>query len=322
MTIPAREWRLRPGEIGMKSTPLMATLCALAFCMAAPAIGQTVAPSYLKGGEVTTANGIFVIDKSGNPLGTPTNPLDVALIGGVPISGTVNVVCISGCSGGGGSGTGGAVTITGPVPLPTGAALESGGNLAAILTTLNAQLTTLNSQLTALSTISGAVNNPIAAQTGNGVLIGAVQGTETAGIGTTINKVGIQGCATCVPVPVTGSSAALLGTGNGWTPFLANALSTTVKSVKSSAGQLGMLQCYNPNSAQVYVQVFNAASGSVTLGTTTPALFIAIAPLSTGGYALANPGINFSNAISIAATTTPTGSTAPTTAPDCDAVYN
>jgi hypothetical protein len=304
----------------MKSTLLMSALCALTFCMAAPAVGQTAAPTYLKGGQVTTANGILVIDKSGNPLGTSTNPLDVAVIGGVAISGTVNVACISGCSGG--SGAVGAVTITGTVPLPTGAALESGGNLAAILTTLNSQLTTLNSQLAALSTISGAVNNPIAAQTGNGVLIGAVQGTETAGVGATISKVGIQGCATCVPVPVTGSSAALLGTANGWTAFLASALGTTVKAVKASAGQLGMLQCYNPNSAQVYVQVFNLASGSVTLGTTTPALFVAIAPLSTGGYALSNPGINFSTAISIAATTTPTGSTAPTTAPDCDGVYN
>ena len=116
--------------------------------------------------------------------------------------------------------------------------------------------------------------------------------------------------------------AATLGTTNGWTPKLANGLTTTVLSVKSSAGQISTLQCYNPNSTQAYVQIFNIASGSVTLGTSTPALSIPIAPTSTGGLALANPGINFSTAISIAATTTATGSTAPSTALDCNVVFN
>lgn len=114
----------------------------------------------------------------------------------------------------------------------------------------------------------------------------------------------------------------VLLTGNGWTAKLLNALSTTVTSVKSSAGELGLMQCYNPNTSQVYIQVFNVASGSVTLGTTTPLLSIPIGPSATGGFAMPNPGMNFSTAISVAATTTATGSTAPSTATDCNAGYN
>jgi hypothetical protein len=113
-----------------------------------------------------------------------------------------------------------------------------------------------------------------------------------------------------------------LGTANGWTPLIENALTTTVKAVKGSAGQLGMLQCYNPNATQAYVQVFNIVSGSVTLGTTAPTLSIPIAPTSTGGYALSNPGINFSTAISLAAATTATGLTAPGSNLDCNVAYN
>lgn len=114
----------------------------------------------------------------------------------------------------------------------------------------------------------------------------------------------------------------VLGSTNGWTPKLANALSSVTPLVlKSSAGQLGTIQCYNPNSSQVYIQFFNASTG-IVIGTTIPLLSVAIGPTSTGGLALANPGINFSTAISIVATTTATGSTAPATAPDCNVVIN
>lgn len=107
-----------------------------------------------------------------------------------------------------------------------------------------------------------------------------------------------------------------------WTAKLGNALSTTVLSINASAGQLGMVQCYNPNSSQVYIQVFNVASGSVTLGSTTPAFSVPIAATSTGGFVLPMFGVNFSTAISAAATTTATGSTAPSTAADCNFAYH
>lgn len=101
-------------------------------------------------------------------------------------------------------------------------------------------------------------------------------------------------------------------------PQIGNALSTTVITVKPGSGALSLLQCYNPNSSQIYVQLFNLLKAAVTLGTTVPLLSIPIAATSTGGFALSPAGIIFTGAISAAATTTATGSSAPLTAPDCN----
>lgn len=119
-----------------------------------------------------------------------------------------------------------------------------------------------------------------------------------------------------------GGVTGALGTTNGWTTKLLNALSTTVTAVKASGGQLGKLYCWNPNSSVVYVQVFNVASGSVTLGTTTPAQSFGIPPTNSSGYTLSLTGDEYGTAISVAATTTATGSTAPGTAVDCNASFN
>jgi hypothetical protein len=113
-----------------------------------------------------------------------------------------------------------------------------------------------------------------------------------------------------------------LGTSAGWTPLLLNALSTTVKPIKASPGQLGLLHCWNPNATVEYVQVFNVASGSVTLGTTVPVQSFGIPPTNATGYTLSLQGLQFGTAISVAATTTATGLTAPGTALDCNAGYN
>jgi len=71
----------------------------------------------------------------------------------------------------------------------------------------------------------------------------------------------------------------------------------------------------NANTSIVYIQFFNAAAaGSVTLGTTAPTFWIAV-PATNG--VIDTPFVNgftFSSGIVVAATTTPTGSTAPSTA--------
>ena len=57
----------------------------------------------------------------------------------------------------------------------------------------------------------------------------------------------------------------------GWTNMtIANTAIEGANAIKASAGQLAKLYCYNPNASVAYVQVFNTASGSVTLGTTKP----------------------------------------------------
>ena len=121
----------------------------------------------------------------------------------------------------------------------------------------------------------------------------------------------LKATLTVTPAPVTG---------NGWNPFLANGLTTTVTTVKGSAGELGAYHCLNPNTASAYVQIFDTA-GAVTLGTTVPVLSLGL-PASASGPGGGNlewgMGIHFANAIKVAATTTATGSTAPATALDCN----
>jgi hypothetical protein len=70
---------------------------------------------------------------------------------------------------------------------------------------------------------------------------------------------------------------------------------------------------YNPNASVEYIQVWDVASGSITVGTTAPTYVIPI-PATTGANVEFSVGIAHATAINIAATTTPTGSTAPGTA--------
>jgi hypothetical protein len=102
-------------------------------------------------------------------------------------------------------------------------------------------------------------------------------------------------------------------TSGGWSVSSQTALTNTAVSVKASAGQLGGYMMYNPNPSAAYVQVFNVASGSVTLGTTTPTYVIPLPGNAAANIEMGN-GIAHGTAISVAATTTPTGSAAPATA--------
>lgn len=116
---------------------------------------------------------------------------------------------------------------------------------------------------------------------------------------------------TVIPVSLSASSIAAA------TPFLANALSNTAVTVVASAKTLDSYYLHNPNTAKAYVQLFDAAS--VTVGTTVPKWSICVPPESAAN--LANVNLGFSNSIKVAATTTPTGSTAPSTALDCNFGY-
>lgn len=113
----------------------------------------------------------------------------------------------------------------------------------------------------------------------------------------------------------------VLGTTGGWTLGQTASLSTTVTAIKASAGQLGYMNCYNPNSAVAYIQVFNVAAGSVTLGTTAPTEFLPIPPALFNGFQ-ASVGHQYGTAISYASTTTPTGSTANSSPVSCSYGYN
>lgn len=99
-------------------------------------------------------------------------------------------------------------------------------------------------------------------------------------------------------------------------------MATPTIAIKPASGQLGLTICYNPNAAQVYIQVFDTAKGNVVLGTTVPKLSIPIPPTNTGGFAMSPAGIIFANAISANVTTTATGSIVPGLFPDCSFGFN
>jgi hypothetical protein len=102
-------------------------------------------------------------------------------------------------------------------------------------------------------------------------------------------------------------------TTGGWSVSSQTTLTNTVVSIKAAAGQFGGYMFNNPNAAVMYIQIFNIASGSVTLGTTTPTYVVPIPAGASANVEFAN-GIAHATAISTAVTTTATGSTAPTTA--------
>lgn len=113
-----------------------------------------------------------------------------------------------------------------------------------------------------------------------------------------------------------------LATTGGWTPVVKTGIVGTVLSIKASAGWLGKVQCDNNNSAWSYLQVFNAATGSVTLGTTVPIDMLPLAPNFSNGFAGNMVGVQFGTAISVAATTTPTGATPVASGLNCAFWFN
>jgi hypothetical protein len=115
-------------------------------------------------------------------------------------------------------------------------------------------------------------------------------------------------------------------TAGGWDTFMATsgdsstALTNSAQAIKASAGKLGGWYIYNPNSSAAYVVVYNVASGSVTVGTTAAKWIMAIPATSAANLEMVN-GITFDTAIAVAATTTATGNTAPSTALEANFLY-
>lgn len=100
----------------------------------------------------------------------------------------------------------------------------------------------------------------------------------------------------------------------GTTPYFNSALSSTKQAVKASAARLYGYHIQNPNiSVDAYVQFFDLASASVTVGTTVPTFTLWVPAGGGVDVYTGTAPINFLTAITIAATTTSTGSTAPAT---------
>ena len=97
-------------------------------------------------------------------------------------------------------------------------------------------------------------------------------------------------------------------------------LVATAQVVKGSAGQVYGISIYNPNTAAMFVHLYNTAAASVTVGTTNPLRSWTIPPGSALEREITH-GLAFGTAISAAATTTAGGNTAPGTGLDVEVEY-
>lgn len=101
-------------------------------------------------------------------------------------------------------------------------------------------------------------------------------------------------------------------TGNGASMYFDADGDNTAQACKASAGNLYSIDFYNSNADDAYVQLFDVAAGSVTVGTTTPN-YVFIVP-GEGGISKEFPvPLSCATAITYACTTTPTGNGDPTT---------
>lgn len=181
---------------------------------------------------------------------------------------------------------------TQPVSLATNTPTLQSGSTTAVTQATGTNLHTVvdSGTITTVSTVTAVtgITNALPAGTN---LMGKV-GIDQTTPGTT-NAV--------VDTPVT-SGGLLIVTGS---------VGATATAIKASAGQLYGYHLFNTTAAVAYVQIFNVASGSVTVGTTAPTMSVGI-PASGGVTVNWDKGIAFGTAISFACTTTRTGSTGAT----------
>lgn len=99
------------------------------------------------------------------------------------------------------------------------------------------------------------------------------------------------------------------------------ALTNSAQVIKATAGSLGGWDLYNPNTVPAYIQFYNTAAASVTVGTTNPQFMITLGPGVSRNVEFSQ-GIAFTNAgWSVAATSTAGGNGALTTAIDATFFY-
>ncbi len=212
------------------------------------------------------------------------------------------------------SGTWNVTNISGTVSLPTGAATAANqttiighvDGLEGLLTTIDSDTSTLagavtgtEMQVDVVAALPAGTNAIGKLAANSGVDIGDVDVTSISAGSNLIGDVGLSGART-----------------SGGTTLYRNVdVDETEDQVKATAGQVYWIHAMNVTAAVLYLQVYNATAASVTVGTTTPDLTF---PLATqgdtngAGFVLSIPnGIAFSTAITIACTTTISGSAGP-----------
>lgn len=168
-----------------------------------------------------------------------------------------------------------------------------------------------------LQRLTDTISDRTLAQTVRAVLTGRSTAGGTSYVNVKVNPSG--------SVQVGGEvNVGALASVTGSTPYSNTALSNTKQTVKSSSGRLYGYHLFNPNTSSIFVQFFDALAASVIVGTTTPTFVLTIPANATSPATLDTQltvPISFGTGIVVAATTTATGSTAPTTPLNCSLFY-
>lgn len=146
---------------------------------------------------------------------------------------------------------------------------------------------------------------------------GATIAADDIGAGVLAQRVkpvwGPDGTGTDVDTPTGLPVTPVPGSAGGWTPAVSTGLTNTKVVVKASAGVLGGYAIFNPNTAVMYVQVWDALTASVTVGTTSPTYVLPVPAMSTANVEW-TVGVHHGTGIIVAATAGPANNTAPTNA--------
>lgn len=206
-----------------------------------------------------------------------------------------------------------AVDVTSAAPLPV---TISGGATAANQATANASLSTITGHVDGIETALAAG----VSSTGN-VAHGATDSGNPVKVGGKYNSGGVtltdgqrgdlqldaSGKLNVNPGALISTSDSVTAitqpaTSGGLTTFQSLDIDESEEEIKASAGQLYGYYIYNAAAGVRYVKFYNATAASVTVGTTAP-LFVLPIPATSAANLMGTHGIEFSTAISVAATT-------------------
>lgn len=179
--------------------------------------------------------------------------------------------------------------------------------------------TLISNMITGASAAASLVANGIYSMPAMGV-VGARLITTAYTSGTVTGTAALVAGSGVIAPSALGYSVNILARTTGGNTLYTSSLGATATAVKASAGQVYGWQIFNSNSSTAYVQFFNTAVGSVTLGTTAPVISLGIPAGGAidGGWTL---GLAFATAITVACTTTRAGLTAPTNTVDLNIFY-
>lgn len=172
------------------------------------------------------------------------------------------------------------------------------GNIATNTSTIAGVVSGSEMQVDVVGSLPAGTNAIGKLSANSGVDIGDVDVTSISAGSNLIGDVGIQGRTT-----------------GGLSTYYDSDLDETAVSVKASAGTIYAIEAFNTTDAPLFLQLFNVASGSVTVGTTTPTNQWVIpgnANSDGAGFTFNVPqGIAYGTAITAACTTDSEGSAAP-----------